>query len=341
MTTKLSDLVNGSNDSSSTDSDSSADSAPSTVDELRGACEAIGADHESAQRYVDENGSKDDLIDFAERLADDDDLWRIQEEYRRLNDIHRIRRAYLYDVADRLDASFSTWSSAFYGDSDDPSEGTYNAIQQKSRSEGGNLAYYKALFPEPVERFWDSEPVLYTERPGDDSHIYVSAKWVDEYSDFTFEYDGETLIRPPTDEEIDQMAGSGSDSNSSSDTSGDAPFAPGTYTVDGLRDALGTNPGEEYSVSELEALLEAEESGEDRKTAKKAIRGALNQARDSQSNGQQTLDESGSSPGGSKESPAARAGRLLAEHGIDTHPDAVTAMLENGMTEEQVVEALT
>lgn len=257
MVTKLSDLAS-SVEQSTTDNDSDAGSASSTSDSLRETCEEIGADYEHAQDYVDVHGGKDDLIEFAERVAEDDELVEQMERYRRWNDQHRIRRRHLHNV----DGSFEAWTTQFYGDTDDPEPETYNGVQKASRAMDGNLIYYRALFPEPQEQYWNGEAVLWEDMgelghkdDEQDSHIYVDEDFVEEYSSFTVDVNGEAKPRPPTDEEIQRMQG-GRDADaaasSSNDTQSGLPFDPADYTVDGLRDKLTAKPGDHYTVEEIE-----------------------------------------------------------------------------------------
>lgn len=318
MTIEISELAgNASTDSveQSDNNDSGSDS-----DALITACEAIDANIDSAKEYVDNHGNKDELTAFAETLADNDELWSVMEEYREKLDVHRIKQNYLYNV----DGDFTKWSAAFYGDSDnpDPEADTYNGIQAKSRDMGGNLAYYKALFPEPVEAHWEQEPVLWEERPDEDAHIYVTQEFASEYSDFTLE-DGRP--RPPTDQELAELQGS---SGGSGTSSADAPINPGTMTVETLKNKLKEN---DYTSTEVKAILTAEQNGDQRKTAIQAIRRALDNANDS--------DDS-SEPDESGESPEEAAGRLVAETGTDMHPKAIAGMLRGGMGESEVKEML-
>jgi len=323
MTVDISELANSaSTDGSSNDSDNNDNG----VDELKAACDAIDANLESAKEYVDNHGNKDDLIGFAERLADDDELWATQEEYRRKLDVHRIRQNYLYSV----DGEFTKWGAAFYGNSDnpDPSADTYNGIQAKSRNMDGNLAFYKALFPAPAEQFWDQEPVLWEERPNDDAHIYVTQEFVSEYSGFTLD-DGRP--RPPTDEELANMNTDNTGSSGSSGGSGvpDPPFLPSTRTVDGVKNTIDQN---DYTVDELRALLTSEKAEDNRKTAKEVIRRAIDNAEEAA--------DTASSDANDEETPAMIAGRLVAETGTDTHPEAIAGMVRGGMSEAEIREYL-
>lgn len=328
-TISVDDLMESSNDGAAQSSENN-NSGADDDGALETAVDEVGGNLESAREYVDNNGKKDDLTEFAQELARDEELHALQEEYRRMNDLKRIITNYLYND----DREYSHFLDSFWGDSDDPTEGTYNYVQQQSRDEGGNLAFYKALFPEPVEAYWDDDVVLWQERPDDDSHIYITRSFVEEYGGFTIEVDGSEKPRPPSDAELKELSDGGSGgSTPPSDSS--APFDPGEMTVDALREALGDQPGDTFTVAELEALLEAEKSGDgkhgNRKLAKKAIRGALNQARDASDDEpeQQSLDESAKDP-------EAVAGEIIGENGLDMSVAAIAGMLKGGMSREDI-----
>lgn len=210
MTVKLSDMT-GSSSNDTTNNGGAGDDESESDDALIDAVESVGGDVDQVREYIDANGAKDKFMSYIESL--DDDKIAQGEKYRRWNDQSRIRKNWLYNV----DGSFSVWATSFYGDSSDPEPDTYNGVQQESRDEMGvNLMFHKALFPEPVEEHWPGEPVLYHEFAergyGDgeqDTDIYVTQEFVEEYSDFTVEIGGEAKPRPPTDDEIDAMDNGG------------------------------------------------------------------------------------------------------------------------------------
>lgn len=242
----------GNNADSNSDQELEGDAG---VEDLREACELVGADFDHVLTRVMNDSSLDakDLINFMQNLSNDDELWESQEQYRCYSDIHRIKTFHLQS----RDEDRTKWSQAFYGDSDDPSEGTYNWYQQRSRDLNGNLYWYRAIFPEPVEEHFPGNPVVWQERPDDDTDIFVTEEFMEEYEPYAIEIDGEMRPVPPTDEQ----AGSGS-SPSDSDA-----IDPREMTVDEIKDSLT-----DLSESELEQLLEVEEATKDRKTAKEAIR---------------------------------------------------------------------
>jgi len=362
MPVKMSDLVDGSNDSTSSDSDSGSGGGTSSKDELRELCEEVGGDFDHAMLYVDHNGQKDALIDYAKWWRDaSDDERELVAQYRAAAGENRIRKGWLYQYENDNDASFSAWSQSFYGDSDAPADGTYNDLQQRVRNEtDGNLMFHQAIFPTPQEAYWPSgEAVLWHEYPderigyGDDkrdTHVYVDRQFIEEYRDYTFTADGETKVRPPTDAEINEAAGASPSEESSMDRS--IPFNPSDFSVEELEDEL--NPVTDFTVEGLEALLEEERRGNgrfnDRKGAKEAIRNALNELRDSQSDSsddsdgeaqQQSLDDAASSDDSDGETAGEAAGRIFSEYRPDTDPDVIKGMLKSGMTEEEVVDTLS
>lgn len=312
----LDDISSNDGSTESKDSDTSGDDP---FAELREACEAIGADVENAIERVKSGDGADEesLIEMARELADDDEMWEALETYRAFSDQDRINKFFLRSH----DKEFTDWTGAFYGNADDPSEGTYNWAQQQSRDAGGNLYYYKALFPEPdIEHYPSEKAVLWMERPDDDAHIYVTQEYIEEYGDFQVEIEGKERPVPPWND----LDTSGDSSSSASDTT-DA-IDPRDMTNDEVRDTVG-----DLSVDELEQLLEVEKATKDRKGAKRAIHDELD-ARDS--------DDSSDDDESEDESPQAVAGRLFSEHNLDVHPDAIASMLQGGMTEEEVVEKL-
>jgi hypothetical protein len=297
-----------SNDGSSTDSDNNDSSAD--TDELREVCEEIGADYDHAIAYVNEHGQKDDLVEFAERLRDDDELWDAMVQYRMGNGVNRI----IYNHLRSHEKSFTTYTGAFYGDSDTPSEGTYNYVQQQAREVDGNLMFYQALFPEPVADRWDSPPVCWREYDDigyaddqQDTHIYVPKSFVDEYGDYTIEVAGKARPRPPANDEI-----GGDSGGSSGDDADGLPFQPRDYTVEDIRNELVSLRENDAGPDVFGALLNAEQSNKDRKTAKEAIETAKRKAMDAQS------DDSGSDD----ESSAAKAGEANSA-GVQMDPDTI------------------
>lgn len=331
-----------SNDGSTESETSGADdSGADDFAELREACEAIGADAENAIERVksDDGTDEDSLVEMARELADDGALWSALEEYRAFNDQHRIKQNHLLDS----DKEFTDWSGAFYGDSDDPEEGTYNAVQQQARDLGGNLYYYKALFPEPdAEHFPSDTAVVWQERPDEDSHIYVTEEFIDAYGDFTLEIEGKERPVPPWN------GASGSGGNASG-SSGDWPDAiqqaadavgvnpsvidadlegypaPNGLTVDSLKDLYDAT--DDYTV--LSRALEIEKATKDRKTAKEYLEQRVERAEPSDD----TPD--GDSEGKSNE---AIAGEIAANTSVDLHPDTITEMLDNDMTRDEIVD---
>lgn len=324
-TLSLDDLnTSGNDDSNSTENNSGANSGS---DDLREVCDELGADYEHACEYVDVHGKKDDLVEFARALIENDDLRSLHENYRVGNDIHRIILNWLRNDS----GDFTPYTGAFYGDSDDPADGTYNAIQQSVRAEEhGNLIFYRALFPEPVAEYWDSEPVLWHEFDAlqystdqdeqVDSHIYVTREWAEEYSDFTITVDGQDRPRPPNASEL----GNGGSNSGSASANDSLPFDPSDFTNAALEEELDTV---DYSVEQLDAALQAEKDDKDRKGAKNALRDAKDVAEQS----------GGSSDGDSADSPAAKAGEMMAEgHAIE--PDKVKELMNEGWTKDEIIE---
>lgn len=298
-----------SNGGSGTESETNDGSSGSEFAELREACEAIGADTENAIERVKSGDGADEesLVELARELADDDELWDALEEYRAFNDQHRLKQNHLLNS----DKEFTDWSAAFYGDSDDPEEGTYNAVQQRARDMGGNLYYYKALFPEPdAEHFPSDTAVVWQERPDEDSHIYVTEEYIEAYGDFTLEIAGKERPVPPW----NGASESGSSGND------DYPD-PNTLTVDSVKDIYDTV--QDQSV--LEQALEIEKATKDRKTAKQYLERRIERAESSD-------DES------EGKSPEGVAGEIAANTSVDLHPDTIAEMVENGMTRDEIVD---
>lgn len=274
-----------STDSGTSSSDSGSDSSADEYGDLEEAVESVGGDFEHAKLYVEQtNNEPEVLIEFAEGL--NDGLMQLHETYRQSSDRKRIDMNWLRNDDER---DYGKWRGAFYGDSDGSDDGTHNAIAQEVRDhENGNLFWYRAIFPEPQTEFWDSDAVLWYEfdsigyEDGDqDSHIYVTRDFAEQYSDFTIEVDGEARPRPPANSEMDQLGDSSSDSS-------DLMLDPRDFTVEELRDELQAELHEGWSSTAFEEVLEAEKAGKDRTTAKKAIRGAMNEAASQESDSSQT-----------------------------------------------------
>lgn len=312
-------------DFSSSGNDSSTDSETTSGDDdsLKAVCEEIGADYDHASEYVDVHGSKDDLVDFARELQDDDELWAVQEEYRQGNDIHRIVRNYLrgHELEFTAYTQGSGDNPGFYGDTDDPEPGTYNHVQDKSREMGGNLAMYRALFPEPVTEHWDDDAVCWHEFDSlqyssdrseqTDSHIYVPASFVEEYNDFTIEVAGEQKPRPPANEELG-VANDGGSSGSN------LPFDPTEFTIAELEDELESV---DYDVDQLEVALEAEKSKNPRKGAKRVLRDEIDAMEESDTSG------------------AEQAGEMHGKgEATDISPEKIKELTEQGWTKEEIIE---
>lgn len=317
----LDDVQASSNDTGSTESETN--NGDSSTSELQQACEAIGADFDHASEYVSEHGKEDDLVEFARRLANDAELHATMAEYRRGNGVNRIIQNHLRGA----DADFTVYTGAFYGDSDDPEPGTYNDVQQRAREMDGNLMFYQALFPEPCEEYWDSEPVLWQEFDtigyGDDlqdTHIFVTREFVEEYSGRnSITVNGEEKPVPPSDEMLSN------DGGSSGSASVDAPFDPEGFTNDGVENKLDTN---DYSLDQLNGLLQAEKAGDNRKGAKNAIRDAIDAAEQTASGGD---SDSGASA-------AQAAGEMTGSAGDSIPPEKVEELMDNGWTKDEIIE---
>lgn len=332
----ISDIMGG-DDSTDSTNDSDANEA-SGSDELREACEALGADYDHASDYVDVHGKKDDLIEFAKALEGDDELAALHEAYRRMNDVHRIILNWLRNDS----RSFTDFTGAFYGDSDDPEPETYNFVQQQVRAEdNGNLIFYRALFPEPREEYWDSEPVCWHEfdalrydTDSDnqvDSHIYVGSNWASEYSGFTVEVDGEDRPRPPANDEIADFTSDGSNESDDSDSGSNvatknAPFDPAEFNIPDLEDELDDV---DYDEQQLRAALNMEKEGKQRKGAKGALREELDAVEAAQSDGGSEQEEL---------SDAGKAGEINSKTTDEVPPDKIIELVEAGMTKDQIVE---
>lgn len=324
----LDDVKSSGNDGSSNDSETSGSD---DVDALEAVCDELGANYDHAKAYVEAHGKKDDLVEFAERLRDgDDDLQAVMEEYRRMNDIHRVIINWL-----RSDSrEFTTYTGAFYGDTDDPEPGTYNHIQQRSRANDGNLIFYRALFPTPVRSEWDDTPVCWHEFDSigfdddqQDSHIYVTQDFVDEYGDFTIEVEGETKPRPPANSEVGGSAGG----NSGDDSDLEPLVDPSEFTNDELADHLPGLVDEGYALGRWTDLLEAEKNGKARKGAKATIRECIDSVEaqsDSDADGEDT----------SEPSDAAKAGEVHNEGSGNIPPSKIKELMDEGWEKDEIIE---
>jgi hypothetical protein len=324
MTLDVQDLM-GSTDSSSNDSDNNSQTETTTKIELAPVFDDIGADKDRVRKVIKEQDIADAMENLAKRLQEDDDLWELQEEYRRYTDLKRILQGYLYDH----DGDFSAFADQFWGDSDSPAEGTFNYVQQKSRDSDGNLFYYKTMFPEPVEEYWDGEAVLWTERPDDDSHIYVTEQFVENFGQFTMEVNGEQVPRPPTASELSEME---DESDTQSQTEQSVPIDTTEHTIPELEAAIeDAMPG--LSVEQTENLLTHEKANKDRKGAKEAIHAAIDAAEQLAERDVDTSDKD-------DESPEARAGRLIGAHNLDVSPDFIVGVLKGNpeASDSEIVE---
>jgi len=289
MTVKsIEDLVNKSSNDDSTDSETETEGVTMSLPDV---FVAIGADKERVKAEIRDSGNDEELEKFAKKLADDGELWAAQEAYRRYSDLHRFKQNYLLNDNKR---DYTMWAAGFYGDSDDPEPDTYNGVQQKSRDIGGNLYFYKTMFPEPVEEYWDSDPVLLVERPDDDSHIYVTEGFVDTYGQFTMEVEGKTVVRPPSDAEIKELretADVDADNDKDMETGDDTDFL---LTNDMTNDEVKEEVEKIDNSEMLRNTLTFEQRTKNRKGAKDAIQNRLDIV-EQQEAAQQSLEESASS----------------------------------------------
>jgi hypothetical protein len=237
----LDDFDTSGNGDASTDAETNDDDSEPETDELREICEAIGADFDHAEAYLDNNSvERETLVDFAELLRDNAELTELLEEYRMLNDKYRILQIYLLNA----DAEYTRWADRFYygdGDNDNPGDGSYNDVQYRVRNESdGNLIWYKALFPEPQAEYYPGDPVLWGERPDDDTHIYVSDSFVEQYLDAgcTMVVDGDTKPRPPSDSELEAMGDDTQESGGQENPDEGDAFDPTQYSISELRDRV-------------------------------------------------------------------------------------------------------
>lgn len=314
MALNVQDLM-GSTDSSN-DAESTSDNQ--TKIQLDPVFENIGADEDRVCDFIDEQGKSDEITNLAKELADDDGLFELMEEYRRYVDLKRILQGYLYDA----DGDFSAFADEFWGDTDDPEPETFNFVQQKARDSVGNLYYYKQMFPEPVEEHWEGEAVLWTEREDDDSHIYVTESFVENFTDFTMEVNGEEVPRPPTASELAEL-----DGGSQSETEQSVPIDTTEHTIPELEDAIeDAMPG--LSVEQTENLLVHEKANKDRKGAKEAIGAAIEAAK------QLADDSDASESSGDGFSVGELAGELRED------PDVIRGMRSKGLSEDEIREIL-
>lgn len=235
----LDDFDTSGNDGASTDAETN-DGDDS--DELRELCDEINADFDHAEAYLANNSvERETMVDFAKLLRDNPELMELLEEYRMLNDKYRILQIYLLND----DADYTRWADRFYygdGDSDNPGDGSYNDVQYRVRNESdGNLIWYKALFPEPQAEYYPGDPVLWTERPDDDTHIYVSDSFVEQYLDAgcTMVVDGDTKPRPPSDSELEAMGDDTQNADEQENPDEGDAFDPTQYSISELRDRVG------------------------------------------------------------------------------------------------------
>lgn len=252
MTVKsIDELVNGSSDDDSTESESPGVTLPDVFDR-------IGANEERCKAFIEEQGKADELTEFARKIEDDEELWAVQEQYRRYMDIRRLVENYLQSADGDWSKANNSWAEAFWSD--------YNEVQERSRDMNGNLYYYKTLFPAPVEEYWEGDPVLLVERDDDDSHIYVTEEFVSEYNDFTMSAEGKTIVRPPSAEELDALEASDGDD--------DMDFL---VTNDMTNDEVEAAVKDIDDREVLEDTLTFEKRTENRKGAKKAINDRLDE----------------------------------------------------------------
>ena len=325
---------------SGTDSENSDDNSEADAfAELREAVETVGGDVEHVIESVknDDSVTEQKLLDTAREIHDDEQLWVDLESYRSMNGPRRILENYFRGH----DKEFTGYADAFWGDTENPSEGTYNYIQQKCRDRDvtANLYFYKYLFPEPDAEHFPGEPVVWEKRPDDDSHIYVTQEWIDTYSDYTLELNGEERVVPPW----DSVAG---DANSNSTEPDGDVLDPREMTVAEIKTALDERA---LSMDELKQLQDAEEATEDRVTALQAIRRAradirTDEAEPEDADGYSSAEEAESDDTGSGDSPEAIAGKVLSrlsDENEAAHPEVVMAMARDGKSEDEIVTILS
>lgn len=262
----LSDITSGAESSGTNSGSDSGSSSSGEYSDVREAVEAVGGSVDGAIEYIENNGAKDKLMDFVQRLDGNDELQAQMETYRRWNDIHRINQFHLRSA----DADYTDFTGQFYGSTDDEAGAdTYNGVQKETREMGGNLAFYKALFPEPQESFWDDEPVLWQERSNEDSHIYVEESWAQEMAPFAITIEGQERPVPPSNSELDALDDGGNGGSSSSDGAftDSGLLKVQELTVDEIKDAVKAMDDPEN----LRKSLNLERNQQDRKTAKAKI----------------------------------------------------------------------
>jgi len=331
MVVDISDISTDSTDTTNDSDNSASDSHENGVEvTLDPVFDTIGADTERVREFIKEQDKGDAITDLAKALKDDDELWAMHEEYRRFTDLKRIIENYLYN----RDDEFSAFTDEFWGDYDDPEPGTFNYVQSAVRDhESGNLFFYKVMFPEPVEEHWDGEAVVWQEKPEQDSHIYVTEDFVNQYSQFTMEVDGQSVPRPPNDEEVAAM--SGRDSSESASTYQDVPIDTTEVTVSELKEQVRDSLAE-LSRDQLSNLYDHEEANKDRKTAKAFLEQEMETIGhdDGGDEGSAESDTSGD------ESPEARAGRIMGEYNLNNvSPDFIRGIVKGNpdATDEEIV----
>ena len=326
-------------DSESTDSEST--NGDGAFSELRDACNTVGGSVDVAidRAKNDDSVTEGDLIDTANEIHNSSELWVALENYRLMVDQSRIIKNYLRGH----DKEFTGFASAFWGDTENPSEGTFNHVQQQVRGHDGtaNLYYYKTLFPEPHAEHVGSEPVVWEERPDEDSHIYVTEEWLDSYADYTLELAGEERVVPPW----DSVAGEATDGdNNNTEPDGDV-LDPREMTVAEIKTALDERA---LSMDELKQLQEAEEATKDRVTALQAIRRARADIRtgeaepdDADGYSEAESDSNDEPSGDSAEAIAGTVLSRLSDANEAAHPEVVMAMARDGKNVEEIVNILS
>lgn len=258
--TNLSDVMSGMEVESTENTTEDAgedDEIPEIYDE-------IGADEDRVRQFRENQPDNfDELTELANALAESDDLWELHEEYRLTVDLHRINLNHLRGKreGDFVDA----WREALYGDTDDPEAGTKNALQTQMQDHDlANLPRYKVMFPEPVDGFFpgdavkwsegmdDFEPLALPTEDGQDSHIWVTMEFAQEFAPYGEEIEGQVRPLPPAEPPAQ---------------SGTPALNPSSYSVDTLKDKLEAIE----DPDELEAIRDYEVNHDDRKTARQAI----------------------------------------------------------------------
>lgn len=240
----------------------------------------IGADLERVQEFWDERDTDDHerITELAEYLIDNEEAWVLLEGFRLSVDMHRIMLNY---VRGQREGEFiQQFSQQLYGPSDGSVEGTKNWYEDQIRDDSNplNLALYKVMFPEPVEEHHEVGLVCFSEGldkfdeiglPGEDgvqdSHIYVTETYIEEFSQFP---NDEGLPLPPAD-----FPEGTSESGSGAPEIPDGEFDPADYTIDELEGAL-------EDIDDIEILAEVltrERHGKERVGAKDAIRSRMSE----------------------------------------------------------------